>query len=684
MTAQPNQNNKPDLDGILRKRKIYDVLTDWDWKHHYRESVQRWGWIFPASGGFRWKAAIKERKDNYGWIPAQPDPMTPYYLPGDTHQAIVDKKCAIFCEGETDMAALYSIGIKNVACWYNGAKNVPPTIVEDVQDWGCTRVVFIPDLDQTGLEGGEKFLKRFEDSGIEAQLRRIPAPHNDVNDLLINGVITREKPQIAAWDLTEFTDYLAMLKGDITDREVTPSGLHDAEVNPLVVEALKRVALSWGGKPETHNGHPAIPVYAPRVLGHKRDSVGEHCYFYPDSCMVYDYAKKMSVNGIQLCREWNIDYKALGGFYTPGTTPNKIIPMTNEGVAFNTEPPFGLPTIPVPDGIIKPRRDILKEQEDYLHNPKKQGVGSIRNPILCLRGFEGFGERLGKGKVMLWGAPSGHGKTVSVEMAIEQAVKDKYNVLLWGGEWSNDEYAIRAIQQNGGASLNDFYRDSDVRDWAENGGVLTDDMRPMTYELKEASLKAIEKIKALPGEVYIFSSEYADMTLPKTLEIMGGAVSNHSIDFVIFDYAQLAPKDPDFRGGFPAENAFNLFKAFCIKYNVAGMMTTQVNKDATDKVENLGEQIGSSDFNGIRTDRANLPVAFWRIAVGNQDLPVFAVRILKNNSGLKGYTFVRADDLKNLRIDFSQIISKKEVKEMILKAQMEQGLQDTSKLKLPL
>lgn len=667
-----------ELDSIMQKRGILQVVREWGWQPS--QLYGRNGWEFaiehPDLNLKRWKAG-DGAKPKYLWYPAKPENVTPYYLPADTLESIKAKKGVVFCEGETDMAALYACGVHNVACWWDGASSIPASIVSDVQAWGCTRVTFIPDLDETGLKAGVKFYELFKDSGLEVILRRIPNGFNDVNDLLEKGAISPEKHNIPVWDIAELYDYVEMMKGEVTER-ATPTFAHpdSGMINPAVVEALRRAALNQGGKPQKHKGYEAIPVYAPRVLNHKRDSLGEHCYFYPAICAVYDYAKKTTVLGMQLCREWGIDIKAVGGFYAPDYTPSKIIPMPQlDGVAFNTEPPLELPTIPTPDGIIKPRREILKDMREYLTDPKKQGVGAIPNPFPCLAQFEGFGEMLGKGKVILFGAPSGAGKTVSVEMAVEQALKDGLKVLMWSGEWTNDEHGIRAIQQNGGATLNDFYRDSAQRDWAENGGVRHQSIRPMTRAQKEASLKAIAEIEKLPGEVYCFDSEYADIELKTTFEIMGGGIQTEKIDFVIFDYAQLAPKDPDFKNGMAGENAFNQFKALCIKYKVAGMMTTQINKDATEKIER-GEQLGAADFNGIRIDRANLPLGFWRITVGNEELPVLVLRILKNNNGRKGYVYLDASNMSSLRIDFTNTLKPSEVRRMIQESQVRQGLDD--------
>lgn len=668
--------NKQQLNEIMLKRGIFDVITDWGWLPHQLHNG-RWGWYIPITeDSGRWKAGDSE-KPKYLWQPAKPDNAMPYYIPQECSFAIANKGAVVFCEGETDMAALYSIGVHHVACWYDGAKSIPSTIVEDVKSWGCSRVSFVPDYDKTGLEAGIKFYEMFQGSDIAVYIRQIPSGYNDVNDCLVAGAIGSDSPAIGVWDIQELRDTVAMMQGDIAQRpNIALISTDTHEINERVIQALTDAALAQGGKPQRHKGYTAIPVLAPKLLGHKRDSVGQHAYFYPDACLVFDYAKRATVKGMQLCQEWGVDYRGLGGWYKEGYKPTSPTHMQSwQGVEFEAAPPFELPANPIPDEVIVSRRQLLERKRAYITNPKQEGEAAILNPMLCLRGMGGFGELLGMGKVMLLGLPSGHGKTISVEMFTEQLLNDGYNVMVWSGEWTPDEMAGRAIQQNGGASLTDFYRDSALRAWAEHGLGKPDGLRYLSYEQKARSQSAISHLLENKNDAFYFDCQFSDFDLEQTMSILFGSAQSHNCQVVVFDYAQLAPDDGNTRTANRVDHAFQVFKARCIKHKVVGIMTSQVNKAAVDKVE-ATEQLTASDFAYLNINQANLAVGMWRMMIGNQELPFYAIRIFKNNlgDGRNGVIFVEANDLANLRIDFTKIVKPSEARAMIHETQQAQGL----------
>src|SRR5688500_2097799 len=82
----------------------------------------------------------------------------------------------------------------------------------------------------------------------------------------------------------------------------------------------------------------------------------------------------------------------------------------------------------------------------------------------------------------------------------------------------------------------------------------------------------------------LFASLPLGLELTPTLEAMWQKVASKRIHVVIFDYVQLVNPDSDFKGSNKGEQVLGTFKQFCIRYGLVGIMTSQVTKEATEKV----------------------------------------------------------------------------------------------------
>ncbi len=685
---------------------IDPVLAEWGW--HPYEHKGRAGLRYPLFDEtgrtldvYRWKA-LDDKKPKYLWLPTKPDGMA-WYLPAGSVDRIKATGRVVICEGEKDCATAYYAGLHKhggVVSWVDGVGSIPNSLIDYLTRWGATEVHFIPDLDLAGAKAAIKLHEALVDSGITLHIRRVPtAPERtfgsgyDLTDSYMDGVLVVDNKlvRMGYWSIEELHAQIeAVDTSTLFDKSplVAPSGGGDKTINPRVQEALYNAAIRQGKRVKMVSGQRAIPVLSLPRFGHGSDSVGEHMHYFPDTCTAFEYSTSEQVMGLELCEAWGIDVKGLGGWYADGGhTPTNADLVREHRASVAVTPAKPVSVGSVPNDMFIRRSDVLARGLDT------SDILVLPNPIYGINHLGGFAEMLPSGKVAIFAAPSGGGKTIAARLIGETFVKLGSDVVLWSPEWDENELTASYIALNGGSGANDYYADQLVKTMAKRGytpeqikrmGIkakpLADDQRANDNKVIKGMIKAMEQGQ---GDIHIFNPHYSFLALPNLLGnastyIAEQRAAGRNMDVFIFDYIQLAPDDPDAPSSANrAEHAFELFKQFCIVNNVIGIMTSQVTKTATDKVS-AGKQLDASDAQYIRADKGNLFVIAYRVKVDGQDVlvdyafkdgvrptSVIAYSVVKNNLGDSGTAYFAGDYMRYLAMDYTTTIDPLKVKEAI-------------------
>lgn len=305
----------------------------------------------------------------------------------------------------------------------------------------------------------------------------------------------------------------------------------------------------------------------------------------------------------------------------------------------------------LPADLFVKRSASLSALEDWLHEKDNQhNIVTIKNPLHCIHSLGGFAEYLTGGKVMVLAAPSGGGKTTTLDMMIGNLIADGLHVLLWGGEWTPAENARRTLQQLQGPTMDALFAEEMARQ-GKGTGQLTDKTKG------DASKQLLAMVNKMTtgkyGDVHEYNARYASHDLKQTLHNMRvylrqQARAGQPIHVVVFDYIQLVNLPADVQTNNMAEYAFDMFKQFCMAEGVIGIMTSQVNKSKQN-----GRDIGAGDLQYLRPDMTNCMVILERVFnKADVELPYTRFNVVKNSIGQSGKVYVNGT-MTNLRLDIS-------------------------------
>ena len=136
---------------------------------------------------WRWKSYDSEASPKYFWKPSGLGTERPkYYLLPGLRQAIKDANGLLYiASGEPDVLAFRAAGVRNVLCWF-GEDNVPNTVANDLPQLGVNRVVYFPDLDDTGRGSASKLSAWLNGTSISCEIYALPdwlGVKGDINKL---------------------------------------------------------------------------------------------------------------------------------------------------------------------------------------------------------------------------------------------------------------------------------------------------------------------------------------------------------------------------------------------------------------------------------------------------------------------------------------------------------------------
>lgn len=232
----------------------------------------------------------------------------------------------------------------------------------------------------------------------------------------------------------------------------------------------------------------------------------------------------------------------------------------------------------------------------------------VRFPFASLRKYGGFADTITTGKLIVIGNASGGGKTILSETANDHYNHDGYNTIFVSPEWRAIELITRRVQRNHHPKATQFLSYMDAVRYADN-----------RYDFSDKQLdyfnQVAEYISGWPGRSIFLEAKYGpaeyevycleDMLHDIEDRIRLERAYGRQIDVVIMDYVQLFPLR---KGGVPNEDEFKigLFKNFCERMDVVGFTTSQVTKEAADRVREYGGFYKAVDLQYVREDKANL------------------------------------------------------------------------------
>ena len=141
---------------------------------HFQIAPHGNGWIYPASGGQRWKNYDSNADPKYAWIGGKPESAEIYSGP-DLMQAITIAAGACWLvSGEPDVWALRSAGINHSLSGFTES-HAPKELALFLASLGVTVLYIAPDLDPAGERWARKIAAALEGSPIELDCRALPA-----------------------------------------------------------------------------------------------------------------------------------------------------------------------------------------------------------------------------------------------------------------------------------------------------------------------------------------------------------------------------------------------------------------------------------------------------------------------------------------------------------------------------
>jgi hypothetical protein len=234
----------------------------------------------------------------------------------------------------------------------------------------------------------------------------------------------------------------------------------------------------------------------------------------------------------------------------------------------------------------------------------------IKMPFASLRQTGGFAELMTTKKIWLIGNVSGGGKTILSETLCDGWNELGYNVLYIGDEWTAMELTGRRIQRANPSqhplSYMDYLR------YVDGSREFTDS------ELSSLSL-GIRRLRSYTGQTfYMQTSEmfHGVVFLEDIMEAVARKIDilkpvGLRIDIIVLDYLSLY--ETRGKANNLEEYKAGIFKSYCKSLDVLGVTTSQVNKDAEERVIHKGGFLNQNDLFWMRADKGNLISTMNRI-----------------------------------------------------------------------
>jgi hypothetical protein len=227
----------------------------------------------------------------------------------------------------------------------------------------------------------------------------------------------------------------------------------------------------------------------------------------------------------------------------------------------------------------------------------------IKMPFESMRRSGGFAELITTKKVWLIGNVSGGGKTIFSESLCDGWNWLGYNVLYIGDEWTAMEMTARRLLRANPTNLKLEYMDF-LR--------FVDGSRDFSDAEYQALSLAARQVRTAKGQTFYMqtSTKFKGVVF---LEDIMESVSRKldtlraigiRIDIIVLDYLSLY--DTRGKANNIEEYKVGVFKSYCKSLDVLGVTTSQVNKEAEDRVLHKGGFLTQHDLFWVRADKGNL------------------------------------------------------------------------------
>lgn len=359
--------------------------------------------------------------------------------------------------------------------------------------------------------------------------------------------------------------------------------------------------------------------YKPRVVDMRLSDKGD----LADFCMLYD---QESLAALQKCEPLSI----------PGDMPAAQ-----------------------PEKLLVTRSTILQDFIRQLSPDFAPIHPPLINPLNVLHKFGGEAHILEPGQMVGIVGVSGTGKTSMLETIIDSLLRYKKNVLVWSPEWKPEQFAQRAVQRYGGATM-EAMRLHKLWQYEKSQGIEHGDGVPLSAAVVSTAFDKAEMIGGFPGDTaYPIKSK---MTIDEFLDRFPAMLSEFEKPFhaLIIDYAQLLHA-LDRTKNISMYDVLMRVKDLCLEHHLVGFVASQTTKaDARNQQDST--LLDSSSARFVNEDAFNLFVTLnpERLADGTW-ANSGVLNVVKNSTGRRGKVRVYMNlsmlswiDKEHSNQDFSQ------------------------------
>lgn len=649
-----------DIHDMLAQRGLLSICEKAQWERYLTQGKEGWTYpIFNLAGKphstrqLRWRSATGD-KPKYLWVNGQPDTAKYYYL-GDIKQAIKQARGLLYIAfGDLDMLTFQAAGLDNVLSWF-GEGSVPPSLVEDLQLLGVDSLKLYPDCDKAGMSAAWKVWEMTDALALPCDIFRLPyemSSKKDTNDLWVDCAFDPLKFRQALVDCPPIpVSELAIYNRTVTRSLQKPPDVFIHDLWQQYISKVKELL----GTPVLREGH------VDRWLCPLPSHIEKHPSFRISYDKV-DFGWPTCSCGIQSDKDaWQQVGAALGlvwSDYLKQHTP--IVPMQGN-----------LQAVP-PDGV-RPEIDLdefysIRSMALHDLSEELQGTRTLSEPILMpfssLHQFEGMCEVMWTGKLIFTLGVSGGGKTSFMETNLEKLLREGYDAVIFGPEWTGGEYAQRSIHRNGDI----YHAGISNRELDFHKLALWEQANHIDPKKRKGTLLPDERVKGIvglsrqlqnwPGEAYYLQKKRDttfDMLLDMTAKIIEKKrQQGRRVPFLFWDYIDRTPAfgKRDFEW---LELVAEKLKTFCMDLDILGWVFAQPRKDDSQNVRD-GKILDASSARNLSDNQCNLYLTLNLVydesgKATNRGI----INVVKNSTGKTGKVEVFTD-LQHLAWIDSQVI----------------------------
>lgn len=667
-----------DIEGKLAARGILDAARKARWKPltYTATGFPMAGWGYPVynAGGqqymhngntpvLRWKAADSSSKPKYAWLPKRPESAR-YYLLLDTPAAIRAANGTLYlASGEPDVLAYRAAGLHNSLCWFDGETSIPASLLDDLHYLHVTEIIYAPDLDETGMRAAAKLFQTLKGSDIELTMLRL---HGEMGCKADINVLWQESGFDAKLFVAFLDDLPLLTEADYGmylpahSASVTMTALPLSADNSLyrawideIVRALGAPAVREGHVDRWHcptsrhadgDRHPSFRV------AHRQ---GSPMPWPMCSCNIQDEERAWEIVAdalhVESWREFKQRQQPIPTPHSNATSQqHQTAAQTPGEVAKST----GATAVEGPHYLISD--DVYAQlRADLMGQTPPPEIEPVIFPFKLLHQFGGFAKIMFPGKLIAVLGISGGGKTSFGETCAENLIRDGYDVLWWGPEWSPYENALRSLQRQGGVTALDMAR---FNQWRadERAGIPANLRRgePISDERRALSLAKLDEMAGWTGRI-IYLDPLAKMDMSLLFDTVRAVVAERraagrKVAALFFDYLQLARKFISSSNAFWAEEAVSYLKSLVVECQLIGWVLTQPRKADSARTRD-GDVLTEAAAQSLSDQQFNLYLTLTpSFDQDGKMLPWATIKVVKNSMGKTGNIQVQTD-LSHLR-----------------------------------